>query len=67
LQEVSLETTKLLTKAYYQLLKEERITVNPEAVRPVASSSSQGPRLSWDILKQADIPQVLGFIQRILR
>jgi hypothetical protein len=81
LQEVSFQTTKLLTKAYYQLLKEKRTIVTSEAVEAVrpsggtrleaerpaggnrqeamrSASCGQGSRLSWDILKQTDIPQV---------
>jgi hypothetical protein len=72
-----LRTTKLLTKAYYQLLKEQR-TASPAVEASVAASSNSlearllaptsgfeaaasshgGPRLGWDVLRQANLPQV---------
>jgi hypothetical protein len=70
-----LKTTKLLTKAYYQLLKEQR-TASPAVEASAASSNSLearlaptsgfeaaassqgGPRLGWDVLRQANLPQV---------
>ncbi len=70
-----MKTTKLLTKAYYQLLKEQR-AASPAVEALVAASSnslesrlaptsgfeaeasSQGPRLGWDVLRQANLPQV---------
>jgi hypothetical protein len=81
-----LKTTKLLTKAYYQLLKEQRTASPPEASAAASSnsleaaaasnnslearilaptsgfeaaaSSQGGPRLGWDVLRQANLPQV---------
>ncbi len=71
-----MKTTKLLTKAYYQLLKEQR-TASPAVEASAASSNSLearllaptsgfeaaansqgGPRLGWDVLRQANLPQV---------
>ncbi len=71
-----MKTTKLLTKAYYQLLKEQR-TASPAAEASAAASSNSlearlaptsgfeaaassqgGPRLGWDVLRQANLPQV---------
>ncbi len=71
-----MKTTKLLTKAYYQLLKEQR-TASPAVEASVAASSNSlearlaptsgfeaaasshgGPRLGWDVLRQANLPQV---------
>jgi len=70
-----LKTTKLLTKAYYQLLKEQRAASSPEAAVAASSNSLEarlaptsgfeaaasshgGPRLGWDVLRQANLPQV---------
>ncbi len=70
-----MKTTKLLTKAYYQLLKEQRKASPPEVsvaassnilearLAPTsgfeaAASSHGGPRLGWDVLRQANLPQV---------
>jgi hypothetical protein len=81
-----LRTTKLLTKAYYQLLKEQRTASSPAEAAAAASSNSLeaaaassnslearlaptsgfeaaansqgGPRLGWDVLRQANLPQV---------